>query len=405
MKPVKDLGPEYVLGGKLEAESRQVAIGLNLVGLALLFVFGWIFLLVIAAVRPEVENASLAGAFDGLTLLPLLLTLVLVLVLHELVHGFFFWRFTGERPRFGFRLVYAYAAAPDWYRPRGSFILTGSAPFLLISILGLILLTIVPFPAVPLVFLGLTANAAGSVGDFLVVGWLLTNPPSTMARDTGLKITIYTLAPDEVALMQQRWFSLLDSQRIPLDAAREAFQELSSYYSGSDRYYHNLQHVGDVLDVIEELNGLARDPGTVQLSAWYHDIIYDTRAKDNEVQSAAYAERRLSSLGLSPASAKRVSDLILATETHIAPDGDVDCQILLDADLSSLGADLVTFERHSQALRKEFSWVPDHEYQPSRAHFLSGILERERIYLIDQVYEKYEEQARVNLTRAIDELS
>ncbi|MGB3713569.1 MAG: metalloprotease family protein [Candidatus Promineifilaceae bacterium] len=405
MKPVKDLGPEYVLAGKLEVESRQVAIGLNLVGLAMLFVFGWIFLLVVATVRPEVENASLAGAFDGLTLLPLLLTLVLVLVLHELVHGFFFWHFTGERPRFGFHLVYAYAAAPDWYLPRSSFMVTGSAPFLLISILGLLLLTVVPFSAVPLVFLGLTANAAGSVGDFLVVGWLLTNPTSTMARDTGLKITIYTLALNEVTLMQQRWFSLLDSLRIPLDAAREAFHELNNYYSRSDRYYHNLEHVGDVLDVIEELKELARDLGTVQLSAWYHDVIYDAHAKDNEVQSAAYAERRLSALGLPPAAAKRVSDMILATKTHIAPDGDVDCQILLDADLSSLGADQVTFERHSQALRKEFDWLPDQEYQLSRARFLSGILERNRIYLIDQVFEKYEEQARENLTRAIDELS
>lgn len=405
MKPLRDLGPEYVLAGKLEVESKQVAIGLNLIGLALLFVFGWIFLLVIATVRPEVENASLAGAFDGLTVLPLLLTLVLVLVLHELVHGFFFWRFTGERPRFGFHLVYAYAAAPDWYLPRNSFILTGSAPFLLISILGLILLTVVPFSAVPLVFLGLTANAAGSVGDILVVGWLLANPPSTMARDTGLKITIYTLAPDEVTLMQRRWFSQLDSSPIPLDAAREAFQELNNQYSGSDRYYHNLEHVGDVLDVIDELKESARDLGTVQLSAWYHDVIYDTRAKDNEVQSAAYAERRLSALGLPSTTAKRVGDLIRATETHFAPDGDVDCQILLDADLSSLGADEDTFARHSQALRKEFDWVPDREYQLSRARFLSGILERKRIYLIDQVFEKYEEQARVNLTQAIDDLS
>jgi predicted metal-dependent HD superfamily phosphohydrolase len=405
MKPVKDLGPEYMLAGKLEAESRQVAIGLNLAGLALLFVFGWIFLLVIRAVRPEVENASLAGAFDGLTLLPLLLTLVLVLVFHELVHGFFFWHFTGERPRFGFRLIYAYAAAPDWYLPRGSFILTGLAPFLLISILGLILLAVVPFSAVPLIFLGLTANAAGSVGDFLVVGWLLANPPSTMARDTGLKITIYTLTSKKVNLMQQRWFSLSDSLKIPEDGAREAFQELNNYYSGSGRYYHNLEHVGDVLDVIEPLMGLARDPGTVQLSAWYHDVIYDAHAKDNEVQSAAYAERRLSAIGLPSTIAKRVSDLILATKTHNAPGGDVDCQILLDADLSSLGADEDTFRRHSQALRKEFDWVPDQEYHRSRARFLSGILERKQIYLIDQVFEKYEKQARDNLARAIYELS
>lgn len=405
MKPKKVLGPDYILEGKLEVETRQVAIGLNLVGLALLFVFGWIFLLVTAAARPEVDNASLAGAFDNITVLSLLLTLALVLALHELVHGFFFWRFTGERPRFGFRLVYAYAAAPDWYIPRDSFIVTGAAPFVFITIFGLVLLPVVPYSAVSLVFLGLTANAAGSVGDLLVLGWLLSQPRTSMARDTGLKITLYRLVPDEVALMQQRWLSLTESLRVPLDTAQEAFQELNNYYSGSDRHYHNLEHVRDVLDVIEGLKELPRDLSTILLSAWYHDVIYNARSEDNEVRSAVYAEHALSGLGLPSTTAKRVSGLILATEAHFAPDGDVDCQILLDADLSSLGADEKTFQLHSHALRLEFDWVPDHEYRASRVRFLSGILERERIYLIDQVFEKYEEQARKNLTRTIEELS
>ncbi len=404
MRPIKVLGPAYVSAGKLDVENRKVALALNLTGLILLFVFGWLFLQVFAVVRLETENASLSDVLLGVTVPLLLLTLVAVLVLHELIHGFFFWFFTREVPRFGFRLVYAYAAAPDWYIPRNQFIVTGSAPFLSLTIVGLILLPVIPAGLIPYFYLALTANAAGSVGDFLVAGWLIAKPASTLARDSGLRISLYERVQPDVAIMNERWLDLLDFYGIDQEAVRDAFRDLFNHYTGSDRHYHNLEHVGDVLDVIEELGELTQDLRQVQLAAWYHDIIYDTHFSDNEARSASYAKQALLKLGIPLATADRVSELVLATVSHEAAASDTDCQILLDADLSTLGAGEETFQRHSRALREEYGWVSDQEYQKSRGQFFSGLLERDRIYYIDQVYEAREKQARINLAGVVNSL-
>ncbi len=64
----------------------------------------------------------IALLFLGVPLAYLLGVLIVTLVLHELVHGLCFWSFTRDRPRFGWKLIYAYAAAPGWYLPRGRYL-------------------------------------------------------------------------------------------------------------------------------------------------------------------------------------------------------------------------------------------------------------------------------------------
>jgi hypothetical protein len=191
MKTVKNLDAEYVFAGELDANNRKVIVALNLVGLVLLFLFGWFFFQVAMAVRPEIETPNLFGLFSGLNLLGLVLVVIVVVLLHELVHGFFFWVFTGDRPKFGIHIMYAYAAAPEWYLPRNYFLVIGLAPFVCLTLAGLLLLPIVPIQVVSVLILGLIFNAAGSVGDFAVTGWLATQPKTLMIRDFGPRMSFY----------------------------------------------------------------------------------------------------------------------------------------------------------------------------------------------------------------------
>lgn len=401
MEPVKKLDAEYVVTGELDVNNRKVAIALNLVGLALLFLFGWIFSLVAVAVRPKIDSPSPLGLFSGLEPLTLVLGLVGVLILHELVHGFFFWVFTGDRPKFGIHILYAYAAAPGWYLPRNHFLVIGLAPFISLSLLGLLLLPVVPDSVVPVLMLGLTFNAAGSVGDLAVAGWLLSQPRSLMVHDTGPQMTFYKLATPPVAAMSLRWLKLTDSFGVDQERARRAFADLVAHYTEEGRYYHDLQHVESVLTTVDELKALAHDLATIQLAVWFHDVIYDSRTDDNEIKSAGYARQALSALELPPEVVDKVSELILATITHRAPADDLDAQILLDADLAELGVDEAVFNEQSEALRKEFAWVPEAEFQANRKRVLNGFLERERIYQTDQLFIALEDKARRNLAKAL----
>src|SRR5262245_55477512 len=91
-----------------------------------------------------------------------------------------------------------------------------------------------------------------------------------------------------------RWVDLLSPYSVPETALRHGFEELGEAYSGPKRFYHNLDHVSAVLDTIDRLADLARDLSAVQLAAWYHDAVYDSRASDNEERSAALATEHCS---------------------------------------------------------------------------------------------------------------
>jgi predicted metal-dependent HD superfamily phosphohydrolase len=52
----------------------------------------------------------------------------------------------------------------------------------------------------------------------------------------------------------------------------------------------------------------------------------------------------------------------------------------------------------------EYGHVPGDIYGPKRREILEGFLARERIYLTDWAHERWDGQARSNLTEAIDAL-
>jgi hypothetical protein len=116
----------------------------------------------------------------------------LVLVLHEIVHGFFFWIFTKTRPLFAFKGAYAYAAAPDWYFPRSKYLVIGLAPLVVISLAGILMMPVFPLQWMWLLLVALVMNASGAVGDLAVCAWLLLKRNTLLIRDFGDVIHIYS---------------------------------------------------------------------------------------------------------------------------------------------------------------------------------------------------------------------
>ncbi|MBK8901129.1 MAG: DUF3267 domain-containing protein [Anaerolineaceae bacterium] len=187
----KTLPPAFTKFHSLDLTNRKLIIAMNMVGLLLLFIFGWLFMGVAAFLNPEFFWLELRIFVATLTLPAFLLTVAVVVVLHELSHALFFWLFSRERPKIGFNLLYAYAAAPDWYFPRRQFVLIGLAPVLLLSLVGVVTLPLVDFFMAVRLILALTVNAAGAVGDFTAVIWALGQPADILLRDEGTAVTAY----------------------------------------------------------------------------------------------------------------------------------------------------------------------------------------------------------------------
>lgn len=198
MRPVNSLPEDYYPGGTVDVKKDQkLLLLLNIGGLILMVLTGWLFLLAMASLRPEAVMDGLRF-FEGDSLIDflwlvariLLLTLINILI-HEAIHGLFFWIFTGARPLFAFRWTYAYAAAPGWYLPRGQFLITTLAPLVLMTLAGLALFRFAPPGWLIPVWFILTMNAGGAIGDLLVAYLLLRRPADTLVEDRGDRMTFY----------------------------------------------------------------------------------------------------------------------------------------------------------------------------------------------------------------------
>ena len=188
-------------------------------------------------------------------------------------------------------------------------------------------------------------------------------------------------------------------------AADEALcTELQCRYSEPQRHYHTLQHLGECLAWFEREKKLAERPGEVALALWFHDAVYDVHAHDNEARSADWARSAILSAGAPADAAERVHALVMATRHDAVPEGR-DAELLIDIDLSILGADPARFDEYERQVNAEYAFVPDEVRRPRRRAILQRFLAREAIYATPRMHALLEATARANLARSIAALA
>ena len=185
-------------------------------------------------------------------------------------------------------------------------------------------------------------------------------------------------------------------------------QELSALYRADDRHYHNLAHIEAMLALAADYRALLSDPEAVEAAIWFHDAIYDSKAKDNEARSASLARNKLA--GRTDAGRlDRIGAMILATATHQLPrfDDDAatrDASLFLDMDLSILGAEPDAFDAYEHAVRREYDWVEEPMWRAGRGAVLKDFLARTRIFHTEEFRQRFEPQARLNMARSLEAL-
>ncbi len=179
---------------------------------------------------------------------------------------------------------------------------------------------------------------------------------------------------------------------------------LEGAWAETHRHYHDLRHLGECMALWSSWGRNAKRPGEVGIALWFHDAVYDPHASDNEIESAAWAERSLEAAGAPGEVVQRICTLIMATR-HGEPVEGPDAELVVDIDLAILGSPADRFRRYDQDIRKEYSWVPEDQFNAKRSALLRGFAERPRIYHCPPAVELLEERARNNLETAIAKLA
>jgi len=185
----------------------------------------------------------------------------------------------------------------------------------------------------------------------------------------------------------------------------ELKNELAALYQAADRHYHGLAHIEAMLALAAEYRHLLHDPEAVEAAIWFHDAIYNSRAKDNEAKSAALAEKRLAGR-VDPHRLARVAAMINATATHQLPpfrDENAldDAALLLDMDLAILGAEPAVFDAYEKAVRLEYGWVEEPMWRAGRSAVLQNFIARPHIFNTQIFRDRFEARARENLDRSL----
>lgn len=200
-------------------------------------------------------------------------------------------------------------------------------------------------------------------------------------------------------VLRRQWHDLLSVWSVDPALADRTFEKVREHYVGSARFYHTLDHVQNVLQTVESLGSSTRNLNAVKLAGWVHDVIYDSRASDNEERSADYAERLCEQLSIPEG--RLVASLIRKTKTHEAGN-DADAQVLIDADLAILGASEPAYRIYAEQIRQEYAWVPEPAYRTGRRRFLQDFLDKPRIY---HFLNHLEAAARRNIADEIAQLA
>ncbi len=177
------------------------------------------------------------------------------------------------------------------------------------------------------------------------------------------------------------------------------FAELARRYSESHRHYHTLEHVDACLTWLDWMAGTAQRAAEVELSLWFHDAVYQPARPDNEQASGDLARQVLGGMNVPVAAVERIAASIAATSQHrpISADG----ALVVDIDLSVLGAEPDAYDEFERCVRQEYALVPIDAYRRGRARVLEAFLARPRIYHTATMHELFEAPARSNLKRAI----
>lgn len=122
----------------------------------------------------------------------LMVGLVVYIILHEVVHGIFMKKFSGQKVNYGFTGLYAYAGS-DAYFNRKHYIIIALAPIVIWGIvLALINLFFLSGVWFWVVYIIQVQNISGAAGDMYVSLMFSRLPEDILIKDTGISMTVYS---------------------------------------------------------------------------------------------------------------------------------------------------------------------------------------------------------------------
>lgn len=194
------------------------------------------------------------------------------------------------------------------------------------------------------------------------------------------------------------------TDRWPLADGFEVRDALVAAYDDPRRGYHDLLHLSEVLDRLDELAGAGTgfEDEPVRLAAWFHDAVYDGQP-DAEQRSAQWAASALAAL-VPGTTVVTVARLVRLTQTHAPTLDDPEGCALSDADLAILASPPARHSAYVAGVRRDYASVSDDDFRDGRAAVLRDLATRPHLFHTAYARTQWEPAARANLAAELTSL-
>ena len=179
------------------------------------------------------------------------------------------------------------------------------------------------------------------------------------------------------------------------DESTDIHQNLIDSYSQPQRYYHTLSHVAHCLSLFDKIKTELQNPQAVELAIWFHDVVYEPGAINNEQLSADQFMTITEGI-FNDKLRTEVYQHIMATLHDGSDFENADTNYMLDIDLSSFGRPWPEFIQDSDNLRLEMESLPDDVFYKRQNAFQDKLFSRPRFFKSEYFYNHFEAQARQN---------
>lgn len=175
----------------------------------------------------------------------------------------------------------------------------------------------------------------------------------------------------------------------------QAFDIMIKLYSESWRHHHTMEnHIIPSLLLYDEIKHLFSFPDVIEMAIFMHDVIYNPLSKFNEEASAMFANCLL------PNNSNNSMIYSIITSCKRSRETLKDYEKLFnDIDYAIIGADRDEYQKYSENIRKEYSSLyTEKEYRVGRVVWIMKMLAEKQIFMTEYFQERFESQARENLT-------
>ena len=149
---------------------------------------------------------------------------------------------------------------------------------------------------------------------------------------------------------------------------------LLSMWNESHRSYHNLNHLNDLINQINENKSKfsEKESDKLMLTALFHDIIYDPSSDVNEERSAEFfIECRVDKTNLD---VLEVKQMILDTKSHTS--SNKLSETFNSYDMNVVERNFEELLEWENGISEEFSIYPEETYKEGRLKFLESLLDK-----------------------------